>query len=155
MTSIYSIKEMIQKSINREGLSHDLYLEWSEKVVDSEARELLRSLAKDEKMHQAILQKMLRDGKVVDLVEKNIGTMIAPVARPPAVGELTQESTAKEFISFSIHHEELAIQYYSRYMDIFRETELFPFFETMRGEEQRHKIKLEKIFLKKYAGRKV
>ncbi len=155
MSSIYSIKDMIQKSINREGLSHDLYLEWSEKVVDSEARELLKSLAKDEKMHQAILQKMLRDGKVIGLAKKNIGALTAPIVRPLDVGELTQESTAKEFISFSIHHEELAIQYYSRYMDIFQETELFPFFESMRGEEQGHKIKLEKIFLKKYAGRKV
>ena len=154
MTSIYNIKEMIEKSMNRERLSHDLYLEWSEKVLDADAKKVLISLANDENRHREILEKMLRDGKVEIDDEKSGAVSNAPLVKAPEVAELTPESTAKEFISYAIAHEEMAVQYYSRYMDVFRDTELFPFFERMKKEEQGHKIKLEKIFLKNYAGRK-
>ncbi len=154
MTSIYDLKELIEKSINRERLSHRLYLEWSEKVAEDDAKKVLLSLAADEKTHQETLERMMRDGKIDEFANPSAMGANAPVIKVPEVDELTAESTAKEFISFAIHHEALAVQYYSRYMDVFRDTELFPFFERMRDEERGHKNKLERVFLKNYAGKR-
>ncbi len=154
MSELFEVEEMIRNFINREKLSHEMYEKLSKRVEDPKAQETILSLAADELTHARLLEKVLSDKKLEHLGKREPPVRTGPPIRVPEIPEITPQSTVKEVIAFAIHHEDRAVQYYSRYMDVFRDTGLFDLFQRMKREEEGHKERLEQIFVKHYAGRK-
>lgn len=153
MSEIFDLDEMIKKSVNRERLSYEMYKQWKGRLKDENGNKALAMLMREEEGHIKLLELTLADKKF-DRLGRRDQPRKGPPLRIPDVHEITEDTTAKEVIAFAIHHEERAVQYYSRYMDTFRDTPLFEFFAHMKVEEEKHKDRLEAIFLRDYAGRK-
>ncbi|MCZ7585919.1 MAG: hypothetical protein M5R36_22770 [Deltaproteobacteria bacterium] len=154
MAEIFDLGEMIRKALNREVLSRDLYRSWEGKFGDEAANRVIHMLARDEEGHIKMLEMTLEDGNLGRIGKRENKARTAAPPRVPDVAEITPKCTAKELIAYAIHHEDRAVQYYARYMDIFRETPLQEFFTRMKREEEMHKERLETLFLREYAGRK-
>lgn len=153
MAEIFDLDEMIKKAINREKLSFELYKKWRGRLKDENGNKALGMLMRDEESHAKLLEMTLAD-KNFDRLGRKDAPRKGPPLKIPEVQEISDSSTAKEVIAFAIHHEERAVQYYSRYMDTFRDTPLYEFFSRMKLEEEKHRDRLEVIFLRDYAGRK-
>jgi rubrerythrin len=153
LTEIFDLDEMIKKAMNREKLSYELYSGWEGRFFEEAANKAIKMLAREEEGHVKLMEMCLQDHNM-DRLGRKEPKRPGPAPRVPDVDVITENCTAKELIAYAIHHEDRAIHYYSRYMDIFKDTPLFNFFSHMKLEEEKHKERLESIFLREYAGRK-
>ncbi|MBZ0270534.1 hypothetical protein K8I61_00745 [bacterium] len=154
MAEIFDLPAMIKKSINRERISFALYRGWEGRFADDAANRMARMLAREEEGHVKMLEMTLADGKLERLGKRAVKPRTGPVPRVPEVDELTENSTAREVVAYAIGHEDRAIRYYARYLDVFRDTPLQEFFRRMVREEETHKDRLENVFLKEFGGRR-
>jgi rubrerythrin len=147
-TELFSVKKILEGCIERENFSARLYKRAIDVVEDPEGKSLLDRMRIDELRHAKQLDHALETGTTDQMGKGDPAAFGAPLSKGP-VPELDEKSTPVQIITFGIFHEEKAIEYYSRYVDVFRGTELGDLFEQLRKEELFHREKLAK-FLKAY-----
>lgn len=146
--SILSVRSILEGCIERERLSVLLYDRAGKTVKDEKGRELVSRIRNEELLHVKKLKAVLETGNPEILGSKPLPEQAGPAPKTPP--SLEPDASPKQIIAFAIRHEEVAIEYYSRYVDAFRTTELGDLFERLRKEEQSHREKLvrmsEKMF---------
>ena len=142
-----NVKEMIERAINMEENSFNLYSSASRRVKDPGAKTGLKELADEEKKHKAKLEAMLagdlewtvsvgRKAKVKDL---KIGAVME--AKP-----ITESSDFQAVLTFAIKREEQSGTFYGQMAALAEAGPVQKTFEMLAKEEAKHKEYLESIF---------
>jgi len=142
-----NVRELIERAINMEENSFNLYTSASRRVKDPGARTGLLEMAAEEKKHKEKLQKMLagdlawavsvgRRAKVKDL---QIGEALE--AKP-----LTETSDLQEVLAFAIKREQQSGAFYAQMAALTDSGPARDTFEMLAKEEVRHKEYVESIF---------
>ena len=137
---ILSIRSVLESCLERERMSIRLYDRALEIVKGQASLQILQKLRREEGNHARLLTGALEGGGIDVLGQKELSgrLFVAPKAEPT----LAEGSSPGNVIAFAVRHEERSIEYYSRYLDAFRGTELGELFARLRGEEEAHREKL-------------
>lgn len=142
---VLSVSSILEGCIERENMSVSLYTRAMEIVKDPSSRGILKKLRNDEANHAKLLTAALE----ADHTEMIGNNQIAAETPSSEAGgknvDFSEKTKPKEIIAIAIFHEEKAIDYFTRYVDTFRGTELGELFELLRKEEEVHRAKLIKM----------
>jgi rubrerythrin len=138
---ILSVRSVLESCIQREVMSVALYDRAIAEIPKPDVQRLMGILREEEVTHQKLLTEALSAGKPSMLGQK-IPPKVSTTVRPKKQIALEDVKTPKELIEYAISHEEKSIDYFSRYVDAFRGTNLGNLFERLRREEEAHRVKL-------------
>lgn len=142
---VLSVSSILEGCIERENMSVSLYTRALEIVKDPSSRGILKKLRSDEANHAKLLTAAL-EADHTEMIGNNRIAAETPSSEAGGKNvDFSEKTKPKEIIAIAIFHEEKAIDYFTRYVDTFRGTELGELFELLRKEEEVHRAKLIKM----------
>lgn len=138
------LKNILERAIQSEEHSYQLYSNLSQRVERPETKRLLESLAAQELKHKELLE-----GVDLESVESAEGTKIPEERTLSDFLEPTPidaKSTIQDVILFAIRKEQSAHEFYKRMTEYAPTPEAKGLFERLTGEEMKHKENLENLY---------
>lgn len=144
---VLSIRSVLENGIEREKMSIRTYDRALKTVKDEPGRELLKRLRHEEAVHARLLKEAMESDRIELIGGKPLSE--APPDAPAEKASLADDARPENILAFAIRQEESAIEYYSRYVDTFRGTELGELFRRLLREEEAHREKLIRMVEKR------
>jgi len=146
----YTLEAALEKAIEQEGKSFEIYRRALQIVKDPSARKLLKELAEEELEHRHALEKALV-GEAVALhgeEEKAGPTMNLTlfVQEKP----LDENATPQDTLAFAMHDEKRAVDFYQQMATQCGGAPMEEVFSKFHQEETKHLARLEEIYEKLY-----
>lgn len=141
-TEIFSLATILQSCIDREKMSVRLYHRALEVVTNPAARKMIEMLRQEEVRHAQLLKEVL-DHRNPELLGNDEQLTLGNSEITKSEARIDALSTPVDILKFAISHEEKSIEYFSRYVDTFRGTELGGLFARLKIEEEKHREKLQ------------
>jgi rubrerythrin len=146
----YTLEAALEKAIEQEGKSFEIYRRALQIVKDPSARKLLKELAEEELEHRHALEKALV-GEAVALhgeEEKAGPTMNLTlfVQEKP----LDENATPQDALAFAMHDEKRSVDFYQQMATQCGGAPMEEVFSKFHKEETKHLARLEEIYEKLY-----
>jgi len=144
---LYDPFEIIDVAIGREEMSVRIYADAQKIVKDAKSRQVLSRMQNEEMRHKKLLVQV-KSSKDFGKLGKPAVSGKLPKVNVAKEKTLRKDATIKDILLFAIGHEERAIDYYSRYLDVFRGTSIGELFGRLKSEEEQHREQLELMLSK-------
>ncbi len=146
----YTLEAALEKAIEQEGKSFEIYRRALQIVKDPSARKLLKELAEEELEHRHALEKALV-GETVALhgeEEKAGPTMNLTlfVQEKP----LDENATPQDALAFAMHDEKRAVDFYKQMATQCGGAPMEEVFSKLQKDETKHLARLEETYEKLY-----
>jgi rubrerythrin len=146
----YTLEGALEKAIEEENHSFEVYRQTLKKVKDPQARMILKDLALEELEHRHILEKALF-GETIALHETGEST-------GPSMNltyflkekSLDEKSGAQDVMIYAIHDEKRAVAFYGEMATQCKGAPMGELFSKLQQQEQIHLTKLEETYEKLY-----
>lgn len=146
----YTLELALEKAIEGEQHSIEVYRQALKKVKDPQARMVIKELAGEELEHRHILEKALF-GETATLHEKTEAT-------GPSMNltyflkekTLDENSSAQDVMIYAIHDEKRAIDFYDQMSTQCQGAPMAELFSGLKQQEMIHLTKLEETYEKTY-----
>jgi rubrerythrin len=146
----YTLELALEKAIEGEQHSFDVYRRAMKKVKDPQAKRLVRDLALEELEHRYILEKALV-GETATLHDKAEAT-------GPSMNltyflkekTLDENSSAQDVMIYAIHDEKRTIEFYDQMSSQCQGAPMAELFSKLKQQETVHLTKLEEAYEKAY-----
>lgn len=146
----YTFEAAVEMAVKMEDEGFRHYLDAMRVVKNKGAREILRDAALDELNHKHELEKALVEGQMEggDALSKPVPTM--NLGYVLAKQELRQDSDARQALTYAIHLEKGAIDFYRRMATGCAGAPMAKLFELLLADESRHLQSLEDMYEEHY-----
>jgi rubrerythrin len=146
----YTLEGALEKAIEEENHSFEVYRQALKKVKDPQARMVLKDLGLEELEHRYILEKALF-GETIALHEKGEST-------GPSMNltyflkekSLDEKSSAQDVMIYAIHDEKKAVEFYGQMASQCKGAPMGEIFSKLQQQETIHLTKLEETYEKLY-----
>ncbi len=149
-TVCYTLEGALEKAIEQEQQSIDLYRQAVKRVENPQAREVLKDLVREELEHKHILEKALI-GETITLHEKGESTgpsmNLAYFLREKA---LAPDASAQDVMIYAIHDEKRSIEFYKGMASQCAGAPMEEVFKKLQQQEMIHLTRLEESYEKIY-----
>ena len=143
MLKFDSVEAAVEFAIEKEQEAYDFYTEWSKKMEHEAIQQVFREFAVEELRHRDLLtdvkagtRKLEKGGKVQDLKITDYFTRVTA----------SEDMKYQDALQLAIQREKGSIELYERLADSSDSDSLASLFETLAGEETKHKVRLETIY---------
>lgn len=138
------LKNILERAIQSEEHSYNLYSNLSTRVERPETRKLLEGLAAQELEHKRLLEGVdLEAGGPVEAPkipdEKTLADFLEPTP-------IDASATVQDVILFAIRKEQSAYEFYKRMSEYAPKAPVKKLFDKLTGEELKHKNNLEDLY---------
>lgn len=147
--SLLSVEEAIQYAMNEELKAFSLYQKMSEKVKNQSSKAMFTELAKQEKIHYALLENAVKGG-TQEKLGKKIPRESLGITEMLVASHLDENATPQEALIFAMKEEDKAIKLYTYLKNIHEGTESVELFTKLVNEETGHKTRLEQEYEKEF-----
>jgi len=148
-----NLREVMEKSLMMEFASMLVYQELAGKVIDDDAREVLRFLARGEESHVArlvdVFSSRLREGGerleeigIIKAHRSQARDVLECALRERGVGE---DSPVLDILEFAREAERHAFDYYMKLAEIAEDEELSHLFRDLAEEEKNHEVSVIRL----------
>jgi rubrerythrin len=142
-----SFERLVSLAIERETESYDFYTEAAKRAELSSSAKLLKELADQETGHRKKLEVALKQGVCKTFACKNVAQFNKmDLDRYLATIPLTPSSSPQDILIVGIKREEAAHDFYKSLSGLTADSSHRGIFETLAGEELRHKQRLQKLY---------
>ena len=149
-TVCYTLEGALEKAIEQEQQSIDLYREALKRIQNPQAREVLKDLVREELEHKHVLEKALI-GESIILHEKGEATgpsmNLTYFLREKA---LTPDSSAQDVMIHAIHDEKRSAEFYHQMASQCDGAPMEGVFKKLHQQETIHLARLEESYEKLY-----
>jgi rubrerythrin len=141
----FTLEEILEKAIQKEIDSQNLYRTLRNRVKDKDARDALQDLAKYEKEHQLILERYrrgeLKEGALGrnDVIDYRIAEHLEQPEISPGMG-------LKEVFLLAANREKASHEFYLGLAEIHPQGEVRRMLERLAAQELEHKQKVESLY---------
>ncbi len=135
--------EVIQYAINLEMEAEIFYTKISEKVSDSNLKEMFSAFAGEEKKHRKILTGLMENKTAGSFFQKTSDYGISETVERP---EITEKMTLADAFTIAMKNEENAMKMYQQLANDCTNEEIKKVFEDLAAMEQGHKFKMENSY---------
>ena len=141
----FTLEEILEKAIQKEIDSQNLYRTLRNRVKDKDARDALQDLAKYEKEHQLILERYrrgeLKEGALGrnDVIDYRIAEHLEQPEISPGMG-------LKEVFLLAANREKASHEFYLDLAEIHPQGEVRRMLERLAAQELEHKQKVESLY---------
>jgi rubrerythrin len=146
----YTLEAALEKAIEQEGKSFEIYRRALQIVKDPSARKLLKELAEEELEHRHALERALVGETVAlhDEEEKAGPTMNLTlfVQEKP----LDENATPQDALAFALHDEKRSVDFYQQMATQCGGAPMEEVFSKFQKEETKHLARLEETYEKLY-----
>ena len=146
----YTREAALEKAIDMESKSFEIYKNGYLKVKDRMGRDLLKDLALDELKHRYVLEKAffeetvaLHDTGYATGPSMNLTMMLEE--RP-----LNESSTDQEIMIYSIHEEKRAVDFYKGMASQCGGAPMAEMYKSLAKDEENHLTRLEELYESQY-----
>jgi len=146
----YTLEAAIEKAIEQEQRSFNIYRKALKVVKDKQARMLLEEMAHEELEHRQILEKALV-GEIVALHEK--GESTGPSMNLSYILQekpLDENSNPQDVMVYAIHDEKRSVDFYKQMATHCEGAPMADMFSKLQEQEAIHLTKLEEAYEKLY-----
>jgi rubrerythrin len=146
----YTREAALEKAIQMEAASFEVYKKMYLKAKDRLAKDLLRDLALDELRHKYTLEKAFFEETV--LLHES-GTKSGPSMKFSlllAEKPLSQNATAQEVMIYAIHEEKRAVDFYRNSAEQCGAAPMAGMYSKLAEDEEGHLARLEELYEKIY-----
>ena len=145
MATQITIKDVLQKAIQREIESHRLYNDLSEKMTDEAARDAFLELSRQEYEHQQLLEQYLRgDLKGGELKREHVVDF--QIAEHLDLPEISPDMELKDTFLVAANREKASHEFYLALAQIHPAGEMKRLLEDLASEELEHKHRVELLY---------
>ncbi|MDP8256419.1 MAG: ferritin family protein [Candidatus Alcyoniella australis] len=140
-------KQIIAAAINREQLSARNYETMLQIVRNPQSQKIINRLRNEELRHKRLLTQALSSGELERIGKPQVS---GKLPKPEQLGDESVDSgsSPREVLQFALMHEQRAVEYYARYVDIFQGTAIGELFVRLKREEEGHREQLELMLSK-------
>jgi rubrerythrin len=145
MVSKFTLEKILERAIQKEIDSQNLYRTLSNGVKDRYARDALRDLAKYEKEHQLVLERYRRGELKEGTLSKDnvIDYRIAEYLEQP---EISPDMGLKEVFLLAANREKASHEFYLSLAGIHPQGEVRRMLKRLAAQELEHKQKVESLY---------
>ena len=146
----YTLEGALEKAIEHEQESFDLYRKALKIVKDAQARKVLEEMVHEELGHRQILEKALV-GEIVAFHEKEEST--GPTMNLSSLlheKPLTENSSPQDVMVYAIHDEKRSVDFYKQMATQCEGAPMAELFSKLQQEETIHLARLEETYEKLY-----
>jgi rubrerythrin len=142
-----NLKDIIDFAVQKEKEAAEMYDAASEEESMSGAKEMLKEFAKEERKHQALLEKFEKEGIDKNAAEYKL-KWITDLKRSDFVIDLEYKKgmAYNELLMLAMKQEEKALKLYNELLDNNEADEAKKLFQMLCQEEAKHKLKLETMY---------
>jgi len=139
-----NLKDIIDFAIEREKEAAEFYDDVSEKEFFAGSREMLKEFAAEERKHQAMLEKFLKEGPDRSVAEYKL-KWITDIKRSNYVVDIEYQEgmVYNEFLMLAMKREEKALALYNELEQKVEDAKSKKIFRVLAQEEAKHKLFLE------------
>ena len=149
-TVCYTLEGALEKAIEQEQQSIDMYREALKRLENPQAREVLKDLVREELGHKHVLE-MALIGETIALHEKGESTgssmNLAYFLKEKA---LTPDSSAQDVMIYAIHDEKRSAEFYKQMASQCSGAPMEEVFKKIHQQEMIHLARLEETYEKLY-----
>ena len=145
MANELTVREILEKAIQKEIESQQLYRHLSEKMTDGTARDAFRQLTQQEQGHQAFLEEYLQ-GKFKEGTlgrEQALDYRIAEHLEQP---EISPNMKLKDVFLMAANHEKASHDFYLELAGVHPPGQVRRLLEQLASQELEHKHKVEFLY---------
>ena len=145
MATQLTLKDVLQKAIQKEIESQNLYSELSQKIIDETVKDAFEELARQEQGHQQLLEQYLRG-------ELNEGTLITrqvvdyKIAEHLDQPEISPDMKLKDVFLLAADREKASHEFYLGLAQIHPAGEVRRLIEGLAAQELEHKQRVEFLY---------
>ena len=139
---IDEISELLEASMYKEVAANAFYSQARKNTDDPGAKKLLSELAKAELKHLNIVKELKQD-KIDSLKWHSDKAADLKTSDYFTGGDKLENAGLQDIVIFAIKQEQMAIEFYSQMMSVFRSREAKKLCLWLVHEEMKHKLKLE------------
>ncbi|MCP4346787.1 MAG: ferritin family protein [Desulfobacterales bacterium] len=142
-----NLKDLIDFAVQKEKEAAELYDTASEEEAMSGAKEMLKEFAREERKHQALLEKFEKGGIDKSVAEYKL-KWITDLKRSDFVVDLEYKKgmAYNELLMLAMKQEEKALKLYNELLENNESDEAKKLFQMLCQEEAKHKLKLETMY---------
>ena len=148
-TSLISFEEVIEYAMSKELKAFGLYQKMSEKVKNGSSKAMFAELAKQEKIHYALLENAVKEG-TQEKLGKKIPKESLGITEILVASHLDENATSQQALIFAMKEEEKAVKLYTYLKSVHEGTESEELFARLVNEETGHKVRLEQEYEKEF-----
>jgi rubrerythrin len=139
-----NLKDIIDFAIEREKEAAEFYDDVSEKEFFAGSREMLKEFAAEERKHQAMLEKFLKEGPDRSVAEYKL-KWITDIKRSNYVVDIEYQEgmVYNELLMLAMKREEKALALYNELEQKVEDAKSKKIFRVLAQEEAKHKLFLE------------
>ncbi|MBI2850382.1 MAG: ferritin family protein [Chloroflexi bacterium] len=145
MTSRLTLKEVLQKAIEKEIGSQELYRDLGRRTADKTAKDTFEELVRQEEGHQQLLERYLR-GELKGGALRVEQVIDYKIAENTGQTEITPEMTLKEIFLLAANREKMAHEAYLALADVHPAGRVKTLLEDLASQELTHKHRLEFLY---------
>ncbi|MBI4633771.1 MAG: ferritin family protein [Deltaproteobacteria bacterium] len=144
--SCYTFEAAMELAIKMEEESFRHYLEAIRIVKNKNARKILRGFALDELEHKHSIERALLEGRMGD--EQKMKRSVATMGLDYVLAKkaLRPDSDVREVMTYAIHLEKGAVDFYKRMSEGCKGAPMAGIFETLLVDETRHIQAIEDLY---------
>ncbi|MGR3296276.1 MAG: ferritin-like domain-containing protein [Candidatus Bathyanammoxibius sp.] len=138
-----TVDDVIKLAIEKEEAAYKLYSGILDKIADPGAREMVSELAKEERLHVEILQKLDAE-KIRGHKPKKIEDL--KIAEYLEDRDITDTSNLQDVLVFAMKREKEAHEFYDRFAREMSDPDVKKVLEALAEQELKHKRKIEAFY---------
>ena len=142
----YTFEAALELAIEMENEGFRNYLQGMRRVLDLHAREILKEMATEELEHKHALEKALVEGAIHGELTLQCPVPTMNLAYVLKTEELEPEAGVREALTYAIHLEKQALDFYQRMARGCEGAPMAKLFAQIGNDESRHLQKLEDMY---------
>jgi len=146
----YTLEGALEKAIEEEKHSVNVYREAMKKVEDPHARTILKELAKEELEHRNTLEKALMGETLTHLDPEEPAGPSMELTYILEEKPLDEDSTAQDVMIYALHEEKRSVDFYQQMANHCKGAPMGELFSKLHQQEMTHLTKLEETYEKLY-----
>jgi len=145
MVSQLTVRKVLEKAIQKEIESQQLYRNLSQKMTDEAAKDAFRELTRQEQGHQALLEKYLR-GELKEGALKREQVLDYKIAEHLEQPEISLRMELKDVFLLAANREKASHEFYLSLAGVHPSGQVKRLLEELASQELEHKQRVEFLY---------
>lgn len=145
MVSQLTVREVLEKAIQKEIEAQQLYRNLSQKMTDEAAKDAFRELTRQEQGHQALLEKYLR-GELKEGALKREQVLDYKIAEHLEQPEISLRMELKDVFLLAANREKASHEFYLSLAGVHPSGQVKRLLEELASQELEHKQRVESLY---------
>ena len=143
------ITTALKTAVRREERTSEVYREKAKRMKDPKARDILESLARQEEVHAAKIQRVLERGDMAILGKrKGLSLFEGLSLKNDDVRKMGKETEAAKVIRDAVKAEENSYRFYTGLAKLSKGLDVADLFTRLADEELKHKARLKGVLVR-------